>query len=151
MKGYMIEDVKIAMRGGYGPLPGVVVVGVRYDKGEGPKWLYGLECDGNVEFHLSEKDVSKELLCDTDSDRELKRMQKVIDRTYISEFEGMALGSYGELLETFETVPETPAMRLIKYLVLLLRCPVEDDERYIGMAIGRSIEETEFELSEDLL
>ena len=139
MKRYKVQDVKLRMDKGYGPFPGVVVVSIEYDDGTGSKWISGAECDGCIDFHLSDRDIS-EILVSTDMK---DGNSEVFESTHIDEFDGFGLGNYDDVFDNIDENPDHPAVPLIKYLMLLVVCPMDDYEGYAKMGIGRFIDEVD--------
>ena len=151
MRRYKIEDVKINLDPGYGMIPGAIAVSVRYDDGTESKWLHETECDGCAGFHLSEEDINDRLVYTGDDDRKLKRMSKLLDSTSISEFDGFRLGDYDVLMRSMEKGPEHPALPLIRYIVSLVRCPLEDTDKLIEAGIGRYADEIESPIIDEVM
>ena len=147
MKRYLILDVKSALKKGYGPLPGAFAVSVKYDDGTGQKWLSTVECEGCIEFHLSNEDIIEVLVADDVT----KEVQKVIRSTVIKELDGFALGDYDLLFNEIGKDPENPMVPFVKYMVLLVRCPMDKLQEYIDMAVGRHIDDIDIPDLESLL
>ena len=139
MKRYLIEEVRSALKEDYGPLPGAFAVSVRYDDGEGQRWLSAVECCGCVEFHLSDEDISSTLVAYEPTEK----VRKVIEQTFVDEIDGFPLGDYGDLYGAMEEDPQNPAVPLMRYLVLLVRCPMVDLQGFIDMGVGRHIDEVD--------
>lgn len=139
MKRYMIKGVKTALKEDYGPLPGAIAVSVRYDDGEEQRWLSAVECCGNVEFHLSDEDISGTLVAYEPTEKVIK----VINDTFVDDLDGFPLGDYEDLYGAIEEDPENPAVPLVRYLVMLVRCPMVDLQRFIDMGVGRYIDEVD--------
>ena len=139
MKRYKIQDVKIGMNNGYGPFPGTVTVSINYDDGVGSKWLTGSECDGCIDFYLSDRDINGILSSSHMTDEDVE----VVESAHIDELDGFELGNYDVVLENIEDNPDHPAARLVKYLVLLVVCQMDDFEGYAEMGKGRFIDEVD--------
>ena len=139
MKRYKIQDVRLGINKGYGPLPGAVAVSIEYDDGAGTKWISGSECMGCIDFHLSDRDISGILVARDQTDEDLE----VIESTHVDEFDGFQLGNYDEVLDNIEENPDHPAVPLVKYLMLLVVCSMDDYEGYVKIGTGRFIDEVD--------
>ena len=139
MKRYKIQDVKLGMNNGYGPFPGTVTVSINYDDGTGSKWLSGSECDGCIDFYLSDRDINGILSSSHMTDEDVE----VVESAHIDELDGFELGNYDVVLENIEDNPDHPVARLVKYLVLLVVCQMDDFEGYAEMGKGRFIDEVD--------
>lgn len=139
MKRYKVQDVKLGINKGYGPIPGTVAVSIKYNDGIGSKWLSGSECDGCIDFYLSDRDINDILVSDDMTDENLE----MIESTHVEELDGFELGDYDVVLGNIEDDPDSPVANLVKYLILLVVCSMDDYRRYAEMGIGRFIDEVD--------
>ena len=149
MKRYFIENARCGItKGGMacGPVSGHVVVTVQYKEGTEEKWLSMVEVDGIPVVYLSDKDVHDDLVAERFEDKEF---DEYMANHYIEEFEGITFGEdYFDAYNSIEDNPNNPAVPLIRYLITLVRCGMDDVERLIGMASGKYADELDIPLSD---
>ena len=150
MKRFIIEDAKCGITeggiSGCGPTPGNVVVTVQFrDEGK-TQWLSLVEVDGIPNVFLCEKDVHDELIKE-DLDDEI--FTNYLNDHAIEEFNGIELSE--DYFDTFNCIvedPDNPAIPLIKYLISLVRCEMDDVEGLISMARGKYVDELTIPVSD---
>lgn len=72
-----------------------------------------------------------------------------INEHSISEFNGIEFD--GDCLSTFYNImedPDNPAAPLLKYMIALVRCPMEDVDGLVEMAKGKYADELEIPISD---
>lgn len=119
---------------------------VKYRCGDETKWFSLVEVLGTPNFLLSEKDIHDRLVEGEDGDKDFW------DSVYaanIGEFNGIELGEYMDIYASFQEDPENPAIPLIRYMIALTQCPMEDTERLAAMGKGKFADELDIPMSED--
>ena len=66
----------------------------------------------------------------------------------IGEFNGIELGEYGDIFASFADDPENPAIPLIRYMIALTRCPLDQVEDLLNMARGKYVNELDIPASD---
>ncbi|MBR6706594.1 MAG: hypothetical protein IKI84_07945 [Clostridia bacterium] len=145
MKRYLIEEAKCGLtRGGFacGPVSGSVVVTVRFNDGSGSRWCTAAECDGIPNFFLLDRDVHDKAV--EEDDKTLEWMG-----TYFThDFDGVEVGDYFDMFAGFAEDPEKAAIPLIRYIIALLRCAVDEVDGLIEMAVGKYADELDVPISD---
>ena len=149
MKRYIIEEAKCGITEGgiaCGPVDGSVVATVRFkDEGES-KWISLVEAQGIPNVYLSDKDIHEDLVKE---DFENDEFTAYMEEHYINEFNGIEFGTdYSDTFESISNDPENPAVPLIKYLIALVRCDMEEVDGIISMATGKYADELEIPVSD---
>ena len=142
MKRYYIEEAKCGITEGgmaCGPVPGNVVVTVKFKEGSKVQWINLVDVGGILNVCLSDKDIHDALIEEDFDDEFLE----YIDDHCIDEFNGLELGTeYGDWLDSIEEDPENPAVQLIRLLIALALCkPGEPEAELIKMAKGKYADE----------
>ena len=138
MKRYLIEEAKCGLtRGGFacGPVPGSVVVTVRFNDGSGSRWCTVAECDGIPNFFLLNRDVH---------DKAVEEDEKTLEwmgAYFTHDFDGVEVGDYFDMFAGFAEDPEKAAIPLIRYIIALLRCAVDEVDGLIETAVGKYADE----------
>ena len=149
MKRYFIEDAKCGITEGgmaCGPIGGNVVVTVQFKDEEKTQWLSLVEVQGIPNCFLFDKDVHDELVKEDFDDEEFTNY---MNEHEINEFNGIEFnGDYSDAFNCFEEDPENPAIPLVKYLITLVRCDMDDVEGLISMARGRYADELDIPASD---
>ena len=142
MKRFFIEDVKCGItEGGFacGPVGGNVVVTIQFKEEGKTQWLSLVEVDGIPNVFLFDKDVHDELVKE-DFDNE--QFTKYMGDHSIHEFNGIELnGDYRDAFGCIDKDPDNPAVPVVRYLITLVRCDMDDVEELISMAIGKYADE----------
>ena len=146
MKRYFIQDAKCDLTGGgfsCGPVPSSVVVSVRFNDGTETKWLSVVEVDGVANYFLLDQDVHADLV--DEDDATIERIQDY----YVHELNGIALDSeYYGTFESMADAPKNPVIPLIRYIITLLRCDMDNVAGLINMAKGRFADELDIPMSD---
>ncbi len=61
----------------------------------------------------------------------------------VSEFDGLSLGEYEDVLDSIKDDLQNPAVPVIRYLISLVRCAENEEEKLLSMAIGKYADELE--------
>ena len=149
MKRYFIETAKCGITEGgmaCGPVSGNVVVTVQFKEGSTTQWLSLVEVDGIPNVYLSDKDIHDALVAEDFDDEEFTAY---MDEHYINEFDGIAFDAdYSTTFESIADDPENPAAPLIRYLITLVRCDMDDVEGLVQMASGKYADELDIPASD---
>ncbi len=175
MKRYLIKDAKCGITDGgmaCGPVMGNVVVSVEFvENGDGcseadsaqvdrgsetdgcsqgsqpsaSQWLSLVEVEGFPNAYLSDKDIFDDLRGEDFEDEEYA---EYMEEHFIDEFDGIMLDEYESVFNSIRKNPENPAAALIRYIILLVRCPTKDVEGLIQMARGKYADELEIAMSD---
>ena len=149
MKRYLIENAKCGITdGGFacGPVGGNVVVTVQFKEDKKTQYLSVVEVSGIPNYYLSEEDIFDELVKEDFDDM---KFQAVMDASYITDFNGIEFGcEYSDVFESISDDKNNPAVPLLRYVIALLRCPMEDVEGMVKMASGKYADEIEIPTSD---
>ena len=141
MKRYLIEEAKYGFtRGGIacGPIDPNTVVTVKFNDGEGSKWISVVDVEGILNIFLLDKDYHKELVNEDQDDAFYDYMNDHL----LTEFDGVEVGAeYGEIAETLMDNKENPASQFIGYVINLTSCPLEETDRLIEKSVGKYADE----------
>ncbi len=149
MKRYFIEEAKRGITEGgiaCGPVSEHVVVTVKFKKDSTTQWISLVEVEGIPNVYLSDKDIHEELVAEDFDDEEFA---EYMEEHFISEFNGIEFDVYYST--TFEDIaadPENPAIPLIRYLISLTRCDMDDVEGLVEMASGKYADELDIPASD---
>ena len=140
MKRFLIEEVKCGVADTC-PMVGLVITSIKYNDGEGSKWLNLSELDGIPCFSLTNRDVFDELM-ENDFSEEF---QAEMNKSFIMDFQGVTLGEYDEIFGSFyeEDNEHNPAVPFIRYIIAVTRCDFDEFESLKEMAIGHYADEIE--------
>lgn len=148
MKRYLIEKAQCGItKGGMacGPVSGHVVVTIKFNDGSKTQWLSLVEVEGIPNVFLLNKDIHEELVAEDFDDE----FTKYIDEHFINEFEGISFDdSYFTTLNDIAEDPDNPAAPLIRYLITLVRCDMDEVEGLIQMASGKFADELDIPVSD---
>lgn len=144
MKRYFIENVRCDITDGgmaCGPVGGSVVVTAKIkDDGE-PKWFSIVEAMGFPNAYVTEKDIFEDLV---EEDFDNKEFTAYCQEHFVDDFNGIKVGSdYSDIFGSIAENSENPAVPLIRYMIAVLRCPMEEVDDLIKMAEGKYADELE--------
>ncbi len=145
MKRYLIEEAKCGLTGGgfaCGPVAGSVVVTVRFNDGGGSRWLTVAECDGIPNFFLLDRDVHDKAVEEDDETLEW------MGNYFTHDFDGVEVGDYFDMFAGFDENPENPAIPLIRYIIALLRCAMDELDGLIEMGVGKYADELDIPVTD---
>ena len=149
MKRYFIEEAKCDITAGgmaCGPMFGNVVASVKFREGDETQWLNMIEVAGTLEVALTEKDIFDDLVKE---DFENEEFYEYLDEHCIGDLNGIVFGEgYRDIFESIEDDPQNPAVPLIKYIITLVRCDMEDTEGLLAMAKGKYADELDIPMSD---
>ena len=149
MKRYFIENAKCGFTdGGFacGPVDGNVVVTVQFKEDKKTQYLSVVEVSGIPNYYLSDEDIFDDLVKEDFDDTEF---QAVMDASYITDFNGIEFGcEYSDIFESISEDINNPIVPLLRYVIALLRCPMEDVESLVKMASGKYADEIEIPTSD---
>lgn len=150
MKRYFIKNVRCDITGGgmaCGPVSGHVVTSLTIEYDGKTEWLNSIEVDGFPQFNLTEKDIFVSLVKEDFDDEEF---YAYLDEHYIDEFDGLELGAeYSDIFASLHGNENHPAVALIRYMIDVIRCPMDELENLITLAKGKYIDEVQVPYSED--
>ena len=148
MKRYYIEDVKCGItKGGFGcgPIDGNIVTTVKFNDGERSQWLNLIEVAGIANTYLTDKDVFAAAIKE---DFEDKAYWDYMHNHHIETFNGLTIsGDYNEIVCDFSD-EDNPAVPLIRYLLALTRCDLEETDDMISMGKGHYVDELDIPMSD---
>ncbi len=129
-----------------GPVFGNVVVTVQFKEGSTTQWLSLVEVEGIPNVYLSDKDIHENLVAEDFDDEEFNTY---MDEHFINEFDGIAFDvDYSTTFESIADDPENPAVPLIRYLITLVRCRMDEVDNLIQMASGKYADEIDIPTSD---
>ena len=71
-----------------------------------------------------------------------------MDQCFINSFEGIKLGENGDIYKSIKQNEGNPAVTLIRYIILLTRCSMEEEDGIIALAKGKFVDELEIPASD---
>ena len=134
-KRYMIEDVRRFSSAGCNPCSYEEDVCVRYNDGEGSKWLFLCDCDGFYDFYHTDEDVVDKVFVNFMEDN-AGEIQSMWDRMHIDSLDGFDLSDTDDLQGSIEKDKENPVASLIWYIMLLVRSNGEGYHRLVREGVG---------------
>ncbi|WP_022757469.1 hypothetical protein [Butyrivibrio fibrisolvens] len=144
---YYIDDVKCGLeKGGMacGPGFGTVVASVKVSDGSKSFWLTNAEVEGLPGFYMSDEDIYDRLINISADDDFID----YLDHCFIDSFEGIKLREYDEMMESIKKNEGNPAVSLIRYIVLLTRCEMEEVDKVVALVKGKFVDEVEIPASD---
>ena len=140
---YKIENIKCALsEGGFanGSVSGNTNVSIQYNDGTKSQWLNLVECLGIPSFYQTDNDIFDELVKDEFNEES----QGILDNSYITEFDGIALGeNYDVSFADIRGNEEKASAKLILLLIQLAHCEIEKEQGIIEAALGKMASEIE--------
>lgn len=134
-----VDDVVCKVIYGIGPGSGSVGVAVKYREENGSvKWLTNIEIEGIPNFYSSDERILEKLLGEDDQ-FDYDELDELSGKYFIKTFSDIELGEYGELLESLGKSLDTEAANLIKYILVVTCCKLEQTDEYISLAKGKYI------------
>ena len=143
MKKYLIEDAKCGVAEGgisCGPVSGSVNAAIKFKESNKTQWLSLSEYDGIPAFYLTDDDIFDSLV---EEDYNNEKLWDYIKDHEVSEFDGLTLGEYEDVLDSIKEDSQNPAVPVIRYLISLVRCEKDEENKLISMAIGKYADELE--------
>ena len=139
---YYVDEVKYGLEGGgmaCGPIGENVISSVKVTDCSKSFWLTNVEVTGIPSFYLSEDEIFDRLVDACEDDDFLE----YLDQCFINSFEGIKLGEYGDIYKSIKQNEGNPAVSLIRYIILLTRCSMEEEDGIIALAKGKFVDELE--------
>lgn len=143
---YYVNEVKCGVIDGgmaCGPGSGSVVVSVNVTEGDKSFWLSNTEVTGIPNFYLTDEDIYEKLVNDDDED-----FYEKLEEKFIKEFDGIVLGEYDDIFASIRKNVGNPAVSLIRYIILLTRCSMDEVEDIVAMAKGKYVDDIEVPASD---
>ena len=137
---YFVNEVKYGISEGgvaCGPVEGTINVSLNVKTDEKSFWITNSELTGIPNFYLTDDDIFDKLIKSDISDDFIE----FINDKFIDNFEGISLGDYDNILSSIKENVENPAGALIRYIILLTRCPEENINDIISIAKGNFIDD----------
>ena len=148
MKRYLIEEAKCGITDGgmaCGPVSGNVVASIKINDGSVTSWLTLVEVDGIVNLFMTDKDIYEETLQNDFSDEFLAYMNSHA----INDVNGLVFSDdYASAFSSISDDPKNPAVPIVRYLITLVRCDMEETEGLIQMATGKYADELDIPVSD---
>ena len=144
---YFVDEVKCGLEEGgmaCGPMDVNVIASVKVTDGSKVFWLTNVEVTGIPNFYISEEDIFDRLVdvCEDDD------FVEYLDQCVINSFEGIQLGEYGDIFESIKQNEGNPAVSLIRYIILLTRCSMEEEDGVKVLAKRKFVDELEIPASD---
>ena len=89
-------------------------------------------------FYITKEDIFDKAMQDDPDDEEF---WDFMNDSFVNGFDGISHGEYYDVVEGLNANLENPASALIKYLIILTRCSMEDIEKVIATGKGRYAED----------
>lgn len=142
MKKYLIEDLKCGITE-----TGLdsVVASIKFNNEEESKWLNIFEIEGIPSFNLSKDDIFDKLIKDDVSDKEYA---KLLDNTFIDNFNGMPLGEYEDMIEYMNKKDQTQDTLLLRLIIALVRADNDDTKELIKKSKGKYLDQIDIPISD---
>ena len=122
----------------------VVNTSIKFDDGNGEKWLSVSEVEGMGSFYISEQDIFDRLNNVGEYDEEL---QDILDSSP-EEFDGVPLKEDYDAVFEYAQENDSDALQLVRYAILVTRCPEEDLQNTICLGEGKFIDEIDVPMSD---
>lgn len=138
MKTYLIKDAKCKVLGG--PFNASVLAAVKVFDSEQEWWLTNWEYDGYPVFYQSKEDLFDKIISADESGEEDSFNE--LEQYIITEMEGdISLESYEAFYTSINGTEINPTAQLVRYLIALTRCDMEDLDDIINRAINKNIDD----------
>ena len=144
MRRFLIEEVKCGVADTC-PMVGLVITSIKYNDGEGSKWLNLSELDGYPCFSLTNRDVFDELM----ENDFIEEFQAEMNKSFTNEFNGLTLGEYDDIFDCiYDGNEDNPTTAFLRYVIAVTRADFDVVDRLKKMAIGKYADELEFDMSD---
>lgn len=139
MSKLMIEDARVEVGAGGGPIPSLVVSEVCLRQPDGCTCYVTLEeYDGHPTFFCTEQSILQPLLkAEDEEDEEL--MEGLHDGKYI-----IADGEYEDIFAQ----PDRQWYQVFRYLIYLVRCEREEEQPFLDATVGHPLDEIDIPISD---
>ena len=141
MSRFFIEKVKTGLTDSGLP-PADVIVTIQYRKDDGPsQWLSNAECGGFCTIYLNDFDPFDILISgDVDNPQ--------FGVGIIDSFEDIEFNDYDDMFEYFSENSDNPAIPLLRLLIAVTRCGMDETDEIISMSEGKFIDEIDVPISD---
>jgi hypothetical protein len=141
MSRYFVEKINFGLTDSGLP-PANVVVSIRYRKDDGQsQWLSNAECGGFCTIYQNDFDPFELLISgDVDDPRWAIGMT--------DSFEGIEFNDYEDMFDYFMENKTNPAIPLLRLLIAVTRCGIDETEKIISSAEGKFVDEIKVPISD---
>ena len=122
----------------------VINTSIKFDDGNGEKWLSVSEVEGMGSFYISDQDIFNRLNNVGEYDEEL---QEILDFSP-EDFDGVPLKEDYDAIFEYAQENNSDALQLVRYAILVTRCEEEDLQDIIELGEGKFIDEIEVPMSD---
>ena len=141
MSRYFVEKINLGFADSGLP-PADVIVSIRYRKDDGPiQWISNAECEGLCTIFQNDFDPF-DLLVSGDTDNP----KWGIGMT--NSFEGIDFFDYEDMFEYFMENKDNTAIPLLRLLIAVTRCSMEETKELISIAEGKYVDEIKVPISD---
>ncbi len=144
---YFVDEVKCGFEDGgmaCGLVDENIIASVKVTDGSKSFWLTNVEVSGIPNFYISEEDIFDRLVDVSEDDD----FVEYLDQCIINSFEGIQLGEYGDIYKSIKQNEGNSAVSLIRYMILLTRCSMEEEDGVKALAKGKFVDELEIPASD---
>ena len=138
MKRYLIKEAKCNLtKGGMacGPVFPSIVVTIHFNDGTEDKYLSVVETDGFPTVYLFDEDYHDRIVKEDFSD---EAFNDFLDGHIIDTLNRIVIDyDYDGTFESMSEDPKNPAVPLLRYMIALVRCKMEDVDNIIKMGSGK--------------
>ena len=146
MKRYLIEEAKCGVTEGgmaCGPVPGAVVASLKVNDGKRVRWLSLTEVDGIPNMTVTDEDIYDILITDDFS----YTFVEFLNNHTVYEFDGIEIDDgYYTTYGCIRKNPGNPAGSVMKLLIALVRCDMDETEALIMASMGKYADEIDITL-----
>ena len=147
MKKYYIEEAKCGVTDAGMESTPVAAIKVKEANGTS-EWLSLIEADGIPIVFQTTEDMFDKLIANDQSEDD-GAYYEFMDAHTIHDFNGIVFGEdYTETFDSISEDPDNPAIPLIRYLIALERCDMEEIDDLVNMAVGKYADELEIPMSD---
>ena len=139
-KRYYIEDINYGVSEGgiaCSPPTGSINASIKFTVNGETKWFTISELNNIPSFFLTDRDIFKQLSNNDLSDE----FTSYLEENAIFDFDGLLLGEYEDIFLSFTENPGNPAIKLVRLLILLVKCKMDEVFKLITLACDKYIDE----------
>ncbi len=156
MKKVIVSDVEVRVNGSWAASSGSVGVSIKYSEdGKSSMWLTGVETENSPIIYLSDEYIFDKVFFDDEKDYEEEDYSiagDLYEKYHIDFLSDIKLGGYEEILKNTDASKDIAASKLMAYLIIIMRCKMEDLEKYIELGKGKNISDLELiEIAKDVV
>ena len=145
---YYIEECKCGVAPGgvaCGPVEGSVNASVKVTFDDKTKWITNSEFAGLPSFYMTDESIYERFI---ENDMSAEFAEYLEDK-FISEFENIKLlGDYDVIVKSLAENENNPAVNLIRFIIVLTRCDINEVNSFVTLGTGRYIDEVDFPMSD---